>query len=360
MKILVLSNSTAGLVKFRKELINELQKKHDVYVASIFDDCIEEIKEIAGNKLREINFSRRKINFWGEVHTYRIFEKVIDDINPDLIISYTIKPNIYGGMVAKKKKISFFPNITGLGSVFYNGGLLKQFVIKLYKIAFKQAGVVFFENESNKRVFVEEKIVPEEKCVVLNGAGVNTDRFVSCDYPSEENRNFIFIGRLMKEKGVDELLQAFLLLHSEHPEIKLIIAGAYEEGYEKILKNHIDAGYVEYLGWVDDVRPYLKESMCSVLPSYHEGLSNTLLESAAMSRPVITSNVPGCKETVIDHVSGYLAEAGNADDLYNKMKLFYELPYEAKKKMGEAGRKHVSARFDKRAVVKDTIEHLGI
>lgn len=250
-------------------------------------------------------------------------------------------------------------NITGLGTTFQKDGLLQSIVTKMYRVAFKKANVVFFENIENKNIIVNKKIVLDSKCCVLNGAGVNLDRYSYLEYPVDcKTTRFLFIGRVMQEKGFDELYTAMQRLVDGGFDCKLDVLGSYEEDYKKKIDSAVEAGWLSYYSYQNDVRPFIGKSHCFVLPSWHEGMANTNLECASSGRPVITSSIHGCKEAVLDGTTGYLCESQNIDSLYECMKKFIALSYQKRKDMGKAGRKHMEIFFDKRIIVDSTIKNL--
>lgn len=359
MKILMIANSSIGLAKFRRELIEELQKKHEIYIATKCDECLEEIQEKV-RKIIEVPMERRGTNPRQEWNIFKKYCEIINDIKPDFIITYTIKPNIYGGFAARLKKIPYAANITGLGTAFQKEGWLKKSIISLYRTALKKAKIVFFENSNNQQIFINYGIVKAENTWVLNGAGVNLQQFSFKKYPPDGKMNFLFMGRVMQEKGIDELFTAIEHLHHEIENVSLTLLGEYEEDYSKKVNDLSKKGIINYIGWVSDVKPYIEECMCTVLPSYHEGMSNTLLECAAMGRPIIASNISGCRETFTEGKSGFGVNVKDAQDLYKKMNLFCMLPYEEKKRMGKASRKHVETIFDKKEIVRTTIERMEL
>ena len=208
----------------------------------------------------------------------------------------------------------------------------------------------------NRDLFVNEGIIRKDQAVLLNGAGVNLDHFSYQPYPADDHGiRFLFMGRVMKEKGVEELFSAMQRLTSEGYDCSLDLLGPFEEKYEEQIRRFEQDGWLRSHGYQTDVRPYIANSHCFVLPSYHEGMANTNLESAATGRPVITSNISGCKEAVIDGKSGLLCEVRNANDLYKKMKSFIALSQGERELMGKAGRKHMEDVFDKKTVVRETV-----
>ena len=284
---------------------------------------------------------------------------MIKKVKPDLIITYTIKPNLYGGTIARILNKQYAINITGLGTAFQNEGFLKKMVVNWYKFVCKKVKVVFFENVGNKDVFTSNKILKEDKCICLNGAGVNLEDFPFKPYPENEDiLHFLFIGRIMKEKGIEELFYAINRLKEEGYPVVLDILGGYEDNYKEQIDEYVNNGIVNYYGYQSDVRPFIEKAHCFVLPSYHEGMANTLLENASMGRPLITSNIHGCLEAI--HDNGYLCKVKDQEDLYKKMKEFLELNHSERVQMGFNSRKHVEEVFDKRKVVEKTMKGVGL
>lgn len=361
MKILVLANNDVGLYCFRGELIERmLQNGHQVHI-SLPDGEFVKVLQDKGCIYHDTNVDRRGINPIKDLRLFMQYLKLLKEVSPDLVITYTIKPNIYGGFASRLKGIRYVSNITGLGTTFQNKGLLRFIVVSMYRVALKRAERIFFENELNKQILINEKIATNEQSVLLNGAGVNLDKYNTDRYPEDDNiTKFIFIGRVMKEKGVDELLNATKRLIDEGHSCHLDILGYYEEDYASDIQNYQHQGWLTYHGQQSDVRPYIENSHCFVLPSWHEGMANTNLESAAMQRPLITSRINGCMEAVVENESGFLCTPKDKDDLYEVMKRFIMLPYEEKRAMGKNGREHMEKVFDRQKVVDQTLKGLGL
>lgn len=358
MKILILTNSDVGLYLFRKELISELLKDNEVHIALPFGDYITKFKDMSC-KLYDTPMDRRGMNpikDFGLLTKYFFLEK---KIQPDLVVTYTIKPNIYGGIISSIRGVHYACNITGLGTAFETGRLVRKFVSIMYKVALKKAKVVFFENKNNRDFFKKEKLVRKSQQCVLNGAGVNLSSHVLLPYPEDKQVfYFLFMGRVMKEKGIDELLLVVERLNEEGNPCFLDIVGEMEENHRSIIKKFEKKSWIRYHGFQSDVKPFIEKSHCAVLPSWHEGMSNTNLECAAAGRPIITSNIPGCREAVIEEVTGYLSEAKNSSSLYICMKKMMKLTYEERKKMGELGREHMERYFDRHLVIHKTLDRL--
>lgn len=358
-KYLILSNNSDGLYGFRKDLLAELGQKGALVASIPNNGFFLELKGI-GCRIIETPIDRRGINPVTDLKLLRTYFRMLRAEKPDLVITYTIKPNVYGGLVCRLLGVPYAVNITGLGTAFQNRGLLRALVTMLYKAALKKAKVVFFENSANRQVFMDLGIVREKQACLLNGAGVNLQKYSPAPYPEEEGpARFLFIGRVMKEKGIDELFEVMERLSGEGMDCCLDVLGGYEEDYAEAMQRYEKAGWLRYHGYQQDVRPFIRQAHCFVLPSYHEGMANTNLECAAMARPVITSRIPGCMEAVEEGVSGLLCEARDADSLYGAMKAFLALPREEKVRMGAEGRKRMENLFDKRVVVEKTVKELG-
>ena len=360
MRILILANYDLGLYKFRKELIEELLNLgHEVYISLPDGDLVRPFEKM-GCTFIDTPIDRRGINPKTDFGLFQHYRKMMKEVNPDLVITYTIKPNIYGGIAARLARKKYAVNITGLGTAFENAGLIRTVAVTLYKIALKKAKVIFFENSSNRDELLSFGCCDIEKTVVLNGAGVNTETYAYQPYPNNDDVKFLFVGRVMKEKGIDELFAAMQRLVAEGQRCFLDVIGPFEENYNKKLEQYEKAGWLKYHGYQENVIPFITACDCFVLPSYHEGMANTNLECASSGRPVITSNIPGCKEAVIKDVSGYLCEPKCVDSLYAMMKKMINAGSEGRCIMGKAGRKHMQNVFDKKKVVAETIRFIGI
>lgn len=357
MKILILANNDVGLYKFRGELIQELLKRHKVIISLPYGELVEPLKK-QGCQFINTPIDRRGKNPILDFKLFLTYRKILKEESPDFIITYTIKPNIYGGYLSGIFKIPYIVNVTGLGSVFERGGILKRIIIRMYKCALKNSRAVFFENEENRQIFISEEIVRENIAIRLMGAGVNTEKYVLTEYPQGKKIKFLYMGRVMAEKGVNELFEAMKRLIEEGIDCELDIIGEFEENYKEKVKRYELDGWLHYHGYQKDVRPYIEKCHCLVLPSWHEGMSNTNLEGASSGRPVITSRVAGCMESVINGKTGYIFEKKNVNDLYRVMRKFIFLSYEKKKEMGVEGRKYIEKVFDRKKVIEQTLLYI--
>ena len=360
-RILVLANNDVGLYRFRKDLLAALlDAGHEVYISLPDGDFVPELVQL-GCCFIDTPIERRGMNPLHDSKLFQQYRAMLKEVKPDLVLTYTIKPNIYGGLACRMAHIPYAVNITGLGSAIENGGWLKKFVLALYKPALKSARVVFFENAGNRDTLVATGVVPNGRDVVLNGAGVNLEDYPYQPYPQEGPVRFLFVGRVMHEKGVDELFAAAKRMKRQYGnDVEFHIVGSFEEAYKPIMDELEQAGVVKYHGYQSDMKPFYAMASCIVLPSYHEGMSNVLLEGAATGRALITSDISGCREAVENGVSGYLCPTKDADALCDAMQRFVELPESWRAEMGRRGRERMEQKFSKTAVVAETMKGLGV
>lgn len=358
-KLLILANHFATIYKFRKELVSKLvEEGYEVAISLPFSQDVHKIKDL-GVKVIDTNVDRKSVNPVKDLQLLNDYRKIIKDEAPDLVLAYTIKCNIYGGMACRLYDIPFLANVTGLGSAYYRGGFIKNIVSNLYKIGLKKAKGVFFENTANAQVLIDDKTINNTQAVVLKGAGVNLNQFQYCDMPSEEVIKFLFIGRIMAEKGVNELFEAIKRIKKEYSNVEFSFIGWFEEDYKTLIEELQSEGLIKYYGYQEDVTPFIKDSHCIVLPSYHEGMANVLLEGAAMGRALITSDIYGCKEAVVEGVNGWTCKVKDSEDLYEKIKMFVYMDFDKKVDMGREGRRYMEDIFDKSKVVDETVEEMG-
>ncbi len=357
MKFLIITNHSYMLWQFRRELIAELLKKGEVVISSPFCGREDELARL-GCRLIKTDVDRRGINPLTDLKLCNKYKKLIKAENPDVVITYSIKPNIYAGYTCRRNKTAYFVNVQGLGTAFQKK-LLSSFVTVLYRAALKKAKNVFFENEGNLNEFLRRKIISKEQAVLLPGAGIDTGFYPFYPYPDESGGiRFLFVGRIMKEKGVDELFAAAERLKAEYGNsVHFELAGFFEDAYSEQVRKLTEAGVIEYRGFLEDMRPLYSSCHCIILPSYHEGMSNVLLEGAASGRALITSDIPGCREAVLDGKSGFLCPAADAEALYSAVKHFIGLPPEKRAEMGRNGREHMKG-FEKSKVVSMTLAHI--
>ena len=357
-KVLFLVNHDVVIYNFRLEIVERfLEDGHQVVISSPYGERIDDLVAM-GCEYHSIEISRHGMNPVQELKLLNVYTKLLKEVQPDIVLTFTIKPNIYGGMACAKRGIPYVVNITGLGTAVENGGLVQKITVMLYRIALRKAQKVFFQNTENQQFF-ENKKLAIGKHDLLPGSGVNLQRFVPLEYPGEGTTEFVFISRIMKEKGADQYLEAAEYIREKYPNTLFHICGFCEQAYEDRLKKLHDKGVINYHGMVRDVRQVIAKTHCTIHPTYYpEGISNVLLESAACARPLITTNRSGCREVIDDGINGFVAEQKNTQDLIKKIEKFLALPWEQRKAMGIAGRAKVEKEFDRQIVVAKYIEEL--
>lgn len=357
--VLVLTNNIGGLHSFRKEVVKTIRDAGYSVVISVPENSSR------GDYFREIgcqviitDFNRRGMNPLADFKLMLRYRKLIKKWKPIVVLTYTIKPNLYGGMAARLCHIPQLANVTGLGDAIENGGWLQKLTITLYKLGIGKARRVFFQNDSN-RAFGIRVGIADESSILLPGSGVNLQHHSYQKYPADEGIiRFLYIGRLLKDKGAEEFFETAKVIKEKYPQTEFQIVGSVEGNYQKQLDDLINSGAIRFFGPQPDVRPFIGAVECTIMPSYHEGMSNVNLESAANGRPVITTNVPGCKETVEDGLTGFLIEARSANSLIAAVEKFLALPYCQKVIMGENARKKVEKEFDRQVVVNAYLKEI--
>ncbi len=351
-KVLFLVNHDVVIYNFRLELVERLLADgHQVVISSPKGERIDDLIAL-GCEYHEITISRHGMNPIKELKLISEYKKLLADVKPDMVFTYTIKPNIYGGIACKSKKIPYVANITGLGTAVENGGIVQKITVILYKYAFGKVRKVFFQNTENMQFFINHKIAIG-KHDLLPGSGVNLQRFVPLEYPIDDTIHFAFISRIMKEKGIDQYLEAAEYIKNKYPNTVFHVCGFCEQEYEEKLKEMTERGIIEYHGMVRDIKTILKDVHCTVHPTYYpEGLSNVLLESSACARPIITTDRSGCREVIDDGVNGFIVKQRDSEDLIKQIEKFLTLSNEERELMGRRGRIKVEKEFDRNIVVR--------
>ncbi|WP_195438753.1 glycosyltransferase family 4 protein [Parabacteroides goldsteinii] len=360
MKILFLSNSIGGLRAFRYELISALCMRGDtIFISSPIESSTDCFKQL-GCKIIPTKMSQRGINPFSELMILKQYKQILQSIKPDIVLSYTIKPNIYGGVACRKLHIPLISSITGLGIAVENKGLLQKITIILYRWGMKKTNFVYFQNQDSMIFFNNHNIKLTAKSLIA-GSGVNLDKFTYTEYPTTDNSiHFLFISRILGTKGIAQYLEAAKYHKKLHPETHFHIVGIRDDKYySKIIDQLHEEGIIEYHGQQLDVRPYIAKSHCLIHPTFYpEGLSNVLLENAAMGRPAITTDKSGCREVVDDNITGFIVKQRDSQDLIKKIEQFINLPLERKSAMGLAAYNKVSQLFDRKKVVTQYINKI--
>ena len=362
--VLFLTNSLRGLYSFRKELVQAYIKHNlKVYISCPLVNCNYEykwFKEI-GCEIINTKFNRRGLNPVADLRLLLGYYRIIKNIRPDIVLSYTIKPNIYGGIACALLSVPQLANVTGLGTAVEYPGIMQKLTILLYKIGFRKTRLVFFQNEENLQFCISNKMV-KGATRLIPGSGVNLEYHSFKQYPKEnQSVRFIFISRIRREKGIEEYLAAAKIVKQEHPEVEFHVLGSCEENYIERLEMLQKKGIIIYHGHQMDVRPFIANIHCTIHPTFYpEGMSNVLLESCALGRAIITTDRAGCREIVEDGVNGYIVKQQDTKDLVEKIEKFLALSYEAKCQMGLAARKIVEQKFDRKLVVNAYLEECEI
>lgn len=345
-RVILVANSTWNIYNFRLNVINHLlQEGHEIVVIAPIDEYLEYkekypmVRHIALKTLDRDSTNPIK-DLVLILELYRKYKW----LKPDLILHYTNKPNIYGAIASKILGLKSVAVVTGLGYSFIRKGLLNRIVRSLYRVSGKYHARFIFENEDDKKLFIEEKITKQENAYSIKGCGVDTNYYAP--YPNGQVRNdttFTFIGRLLHDKGINEFIAAADSIKSKHPNTKFVVIGEFDHKNpssidRESLAKWVDRGVIDYKGFVKDIRPLIAQSDCIVLPSYREGMPRTLLEGMAMGKPLIASDVPGCRETIVEGMNGFLTKVQSADALTNTIEDFLLLSYDERKKLGEKGR----------------------
>ncbi|MCD8052487.1 MAG: glycosyltransferase family 4 protein [Lachnospiraceae bacterium] len=357
-RILFLVNHDVVIYNFRRELVERLlQEGYEVVISSPYGERIDLLKDM-GCKYVEVKMDRHGTNPLEEVKLLAYYKNLISTVKPKMIFSYTIKPNLYRAMAAEFCKVPIVANITGLGTAVENNGVMEKAMIALYKFAFRKVQTVYTQNEENRQFFIDNNIAVD-RLKLLPGSGVNLEHFHVLEYPGDETIEFVFISRIMKEKGIDQYLEMAEYIKEKYPQTRFHICGFCEEEYEDKLKELDEQGVIIYHGLVMDVREVLAYTRCTIHPTYYpEGLSNVLLESAASSRPIITTDRSGCREVINDGMNGFVVEQKNTQSLIAAVEKFIALSNKERKQMGLAGRAKVEKEFDRQIVVEAYMSEL--
>ncbi|WP_270644779.1 glycosyltransferase family 4 protein [Merdimonas faecis] len=359
MKILILANNDVGLYKFRKELVEELLKEHEVFICLPNGDYIKELVSLGCKFISCDLLDRHGTNPIKELKLIFWYKKVLRDHKPDIVFTYTIKPNVYGGAACASLNIPYVVNVTGLGTAVENPGLMQLVTVNLYKYGLRKAQKVFFQNTEN-RDFMVNKGAVKGKYDMLPGSGVNLNNYTVSEYPNGETVDFVFVSRIMKEKGIDQYLEAAKEIKKRHPETRFHICGFCEQAYEEELQRLNEDGTIIYHGLVKDMAAIYKQMCCTIHPTYYpEGLSNVLLESAASGRPIITTNRSGCREVVDNGINGYVVKEKDSNDLIEKIEMFLTLSVKERSDMGLAGRNKVEREFNRQIVIQKYLSEIS-
>lgn len=359
--VALITNHDDDVYCFRKELIEGLKLEgYNVIVSCPYGEKLDLMKDI---KFKHVDtfIDRRGKNPISDFKLMLSYRKLLCRYNPDVVLTYTAKPTVYASLAAASLGIPYINNVTGLGSVLSMGRVMQTFVLGLFKIALRKSGCIFFQNEENMKLAIKQGLVHGDY-QLIPGSGVNLERYLLQEYPDGGNgidgRPIVFnyIGRVLREKGVEDYIEAAKRIKKKYPNTEFNILGFIEPSenhYEKELQDLGKQGIVIYRGQQKDVKPFIARAHAIIHPStYGEGMSNVLLENASSGRFIITTDNPGCKETVIDGQTGLIYHGGNVDELVEKIERFLAMDNKNRKLMGEAGRHHVEDNFSRNVVVE--------
>lgn len=332
---------------------------NELLVCTPTGDYSKSIESLGCTFISCTKLSRRGMNPIQDLKLFLFYLNLCSKLHPDLVLTYTIKPNVYGGIVCSWKHVPYIANITGLGTSIENGGLLSKISQTLYKIGLKNASCVFFQNDDNRRLFQSRHLIHGRTCLIP-GSGVNLEKYNFETYPSDnEGIRFLFVGRIMKDKGIEELLAAMKSIMEGNNFVSLDIVGFCEEDYIEVLRDAETTGRVHYHGPQLEVHPYYENCHCVILPSYHEGMANVLLEASSMGRPVIATHIPGCKEAFDEGLTGFGCEVKSVDSLIEAINRFLSLPQTTRANMGYAARKKMENEFDRNIVISSYAKEIA-
>ncbi|WP_027058129.1 glycosyltransferase family 4 protein [Mesorhizobium loti] len=358
-KIVISINTSWNVVNFRKGLIEALRARgYDVVVVAPRDEYSSAITDM-GCRYVDIEMDNSGTSPVRDLALLWRYWRILRRAKPLVFVGFTIKPNVFGSLAANLNGIPVINNISGLGTVFVRGGLLQRIAKALYRLALARSKVVFFQNDDDRMLFVDGRLVRKEQTALLPGSGVDLVRFSPSSRKSPRSGPIVFllVARLLWDKGVGEFIEAARLVRLKVPAARFQLLGFLDvENRTAVsraqVEQWVEEGLVEYLGTTDDVRPFLDAADCVVLPSYREGTPRSLLEAAAMGRPLISTNVPGCKEVVHHAVNGFLCKVRDADDLAGSMIEFAAMNGASRDRMGIESRKKVERQFSETIVVE--------
>jgi glycosyltransferase involved in cell wall biosynthesis len=366
LKFILISPKNRTIYNFRGDLIKEIiSRGYEVIVTGPNNDDIEKVKEL-GVRFELIPLNKTGLNIIADIKFLLNLIKLFRKEKPDAILGYTIKPIIYGSIAAKLVGVKNINSmVTGVGYVFtaktVKAKIIKFFASILYRIGISCADKIIFQNSDDMNEFIGNGLIKSEKCNLVNGSGVNMDKFSPVKFP--ETLTFFMLARVMHSKGIREYLEAAKIIKTKYPEVRFMLLGAVENLQDSLkmedLMPYINAGIIDYFGETNDVASFYKQCSVYVLPSYREGTPRTVLEAMAMGRPIITTNAPGCRETVIDGQNGFLVPVKNGGALAEKMEWFIKNKDKIAD-MGQASYDLCLEKFDVKKVNQKMLEHMNI
>lgn len=363
-RILLSANTSWNIYNYRLGIIKALKEKGcTVHVAAPIDEFASLLEDI-GCQFHNIAVDNKGVNPLRDIQTFLQYYRLYRCLKPDLVLHYTVKPNIYGSLAARLLGIPVINSITGLGAVFICESWVTRLVEVLYRVSQSRAQAVFFQNNDDKQLFLNRGLVKPETVRCVSGSGVDITKFRPLPLPDlNPSFKFLFTGRMLWDKGIGELVSAAQKLKIKYPRVEVQLLGYLDVENpkaisRKILNGWVEDGLVNYLGSTNNVADFIAQAHCIILPSYREGLSHSLLEAAAMARPIIVTNTPGCREVVDDKKNGYLCRHRDSCDLASKMEKLLLLSEEERAVMGKKGREKVLHEFDENIVISHYLQEI--
>jgi len=356
MRIAIVLNTSWNIYNFRMNFVKALLAEgHEIHTVAPHDDYTHYLTEV-GCIHHDLKMDSRGAN---PIKDFLLVFELLSayrKVKPDVILHYTIKPNVYGTLAAAILRIPSINNVCGLGTIFLKTNVVSSIAIALYRFAFRFPKKVFFQNPDDRTLFIDNKLVNSDVTELIPGSGIDLSRFVPSDFKRNQKFTFLLVSRLISDKGVHEFIEAIQQLKAAGMDAKFQILGAKDPSHKrgiklKVIDEWISSGTIEYLGTAKDVRPFIQQADCIVLPSYREGTPRTLLEAASIAKPIITTDVPGCHQVVIDGYNGLLCKLKDATDLAQKMRTMANFDDEKLRTMGLNGRKKAELEFDETIVI---------
>ena len=361
MHIVFSANTSYNVYNFRLGLVRALrEKKYRVTVVAPEDDTTPLLTR-EGCGFVPVRMDSKGTHPLKDFAYFRRLLKIYKTLRPDVLLHATVKPNIYGNLAARFAKIPCINNVSGLGTAFIRENIISKLVRALYKISFKTSAKVFFQNPDDRQLFLERKLVRKEITELLPGSGVDIHKF-KAEYRLPEDRFvFLLVARLLRDKGIQEYAEAAAAVKKQESAAEFLLLGSpdFESKYgisKEYLNSVTEAGIVTYLGATNDVIPFVEQAHCVVLPSYREGTPRSLTEAASMGRPLVATDVPGCREVVQDGVNGFLCRAADSDDLADAMLRMCRSDGVALRRMSENSRKIAEEKFDEKIVIEKYVK----
>jgi glycosyltransferase involved in cell wall biosynthesis len=364
MKVAIVLNTSWNIYNFRMNFVKTLLGAgYEVHTIAPHDNYTYLLEE-AGCIHHDVKMDSRGANPIKDIALTFELWGIYRKLRPDIILHYTIKPNVYGTLAASILKIPTINNVCGLGTVFLKNNLVSAIAIFLYKVAFRFPKRVFFQNPDDLALFLNKNLVPAKAADLLPGSGIDLCRFQPMEFRRNESFTFLLISRLISDKGILEYIDAVKKLKKKGVNARFQLLGAKDPEHKRgiqlpVIEDWIKSGTIEYLGTTDDVRKFINRADCIVLPSYREGTPRTLLEAASSSKPIVATDVPGCHHVVEDRYNGLLCKLKSADDLAAKMEEMLSLDNATLKKFGENGRKKIEFEFDEKLVITKYLQEIS-